>query len=322
MQGYCQSLRERRKLWLSGFWGNHYWRGVKLKAIIPVAGMGTRLLPATKSIPKELLPIVDKPLIHYIVEELISAGVSEIVLVTHSSKQAVEDYFDSNFEIEQALSFNSKYKDLELLRSMQFDNLKVMSVRQAEPLGLGHAILCAEPIIGQESFAVILPDVLIDDNSCQLNKDNLATMIKNHEATGKGQIMVHPVPEELVDQFGIADIKGVDLKEGESANLNLVIEKPLKNDAPSNLSITGRYVFSPTLWTKLSSTKAGSGGEIQLTDAVQSMLNESQTFDAYHLVGKTFDCGSKLGLATANYEFAKRHSVIGREFVKYLKNSG
>ena len=136
--------------------------------------MGTRLLPATKCIPKELLPIVDKPLIHYIVEELISAGVSEIVLVTHSSKQALEDYFDLNFQIEHTLSSKSKYKDLELLRSMQFDNLKVMSVRQAVPLGLGHAILCAEPIIGQESFAVILPDVLIDDNSCQLNKENLA----------------------------------------------------------------------------------------------------------------------------------------------------
>ncbi len=284
--------------------------------------MGTRLLPATKSIPKELLPIVDKPLIHYIVEELISSGITEIVLVTHSSKQALENYFDLNFEIEHALSSKSKYKDLELLRSMQFDNLKVMSVRQAEPLGLGHAILCAEPIIGQESFAVILPDVLIDRASCQLDKDNLATMIRNHEATGKGQIMVHPVPEELVDQFGIVDIKGVDLKEGESANLNFVIEKPLKNDAPSNFSITGRYVFASTLWTKLSNTKAGSGGEIQLTDAVQSMLKDSQTFDAYHLVGKTFDCGSKLGLATANYEFAKRHSVIGHEFVKYLKNSG
>ena len=284
--------------------------------------MGTRLLPATKSIPKELLPIVDKPLIHYIVEELINSGITEIVLVTHSSKQALEDYFDSNFEIEQALCSKSKYKDLELFRSMQFDNLKVMSVRQAEPLGLGHAILCAEPIIGQESFAVILPDVLIDDNSCDFGKDNLAKMIQNHETTGNGQIMVHRVPEELVDQFGIVDIKGVDLNEGEIANLNFVIEKPSKNDAPSNFSITGRYVFAPTLWTKLSNTKAGSGGEIQLTDAVQSMLKESQTFDAYHLVGKTFDCGSKLGLATANYEFAKRHSVIGLEFDKYLKNSG
>mgnify|MGYP003303068759 FL=1 len=148
--------------------------------------MGTRLLPATKSIPKELLPIVDKPLIHYIVEELISSGITEIVLVTHSSKHALENYFDLNFEIEHALSSKSKSKDLELLRSMQYDNLKVMSIRQPEPLGLGHAILCAQPIIGQESFAVILPDVLIDDLACELEKDNLAKMIENHEATGKG----------------------------------------------------------------------------------------------------------------------------------------
>ena len=247
--------------------------------------MGTRLVPATRSIPKDLLSIVDKPLIHYIVEELISAGFSEIVLVTHSSKQALEDYFDLNFEIEHALISESKHKDLELLRSMQYDNLKVMSVRHAEPIGLGHAILCAESIMGQESFAVIFPDVLIDDNSCQLNKDNLAKMIQNHEATGKGQIMVHPVPEELVDQFGILDIKGIDLKEGESAKLIFVIEKPFKSATPSNFSITGRYVFAPALWTKLSNTKAGSGCEIQLTDAVQSMLTESQTFDALSFGG-------------------------------------
>ena len=163
--------------------------------------MGTRLLPATKSIPKELLPIVDKPLIHFIVEELVSAGITEIVLVTHSSKQALENYFDLNFEIEQALSSKSRYQDLELLHSMQYDNLKVMSVRQAEPLGLGHAILCAHPLIGEESFAVILPDVLIDNQACESGEDNLAKMIQSHEASGNGQIMVHPVPEELVDQF-------------------------------------------------------------------------------------------------------------------------
>ena len=296
-----------------------YWRSISLKAIIPVAGLGTRLLPATKSIPKELIPIVDKPLIHFIVEELVDAGVSEIVLVTHSSKAALENYFDLNFEVETTLTSRSKSEELTSLNSMQFEGLKLISVRQSRPMGLGHAIMCAEPIIGQEAFAVVLPDVIIDDAACNPKTDNLSQMIGNFEASGMSQLMVHPVSDQLVDQFGIVDIEGIDLKASRSAGIHAVVEKPSLKEAPSNFSITGRYVFDPVLWQELSNTKPGAGGEIQLTDALHGLLSKSHAIDAYHLVGRTFDCGSRLGLATANYEYAKRHALIGDDFSKYLE---
>ena len=292
-----------------------------MKAVIPVAGLGTRLLPATKSIPKELIPIVDKPLIHFILEELVEAGVLEIVLVTHSSKSALENYFDLNFEVESTLTSRSKSEELTQLNSMQFEGLKVISVRQPKPMGLGHAVMCAEPIIGQESFAVVLPDVIIDEMACKPKLDNLSQMIGNFEATGNSQLMVHPVTDQLVDQFGIVDVGGAELKEGSSIGINAVVEKPHLNEAPSNLSITGRYVFDPILWKELSNTMPGTGGEIQLTDAIHSLLSKSHSIDAYHLVGRTFDCGNKLGLATANYEYAKRHALIGRDFCKYIDRS-
>ena len=290
-----------------------------MKAVIPVAGLGTRLLPATKSIPKELIPIVDKPLIHFIFEELVEAGILEIVLVTHSSKPALENYFDLNFEVETTLTNRSKSEELTQLNSMQFEGLKVISIRQPKPMGLGHAVMCAEPIIGQEAFSVVLPDVIIDEMDCKPEQDNLSQMIGNFEATGNSQLMVHTVPDQLVEQFGIVDVEGVELKPGRSAGINAVVEKPLLKEAPSNLSITGRYVFDPILWQELSNTKPGVGGEIQLTDAIHSLISKSHSIDAYHLVGRTFDCGNKLGLATANYEYAKRHALIGHDFCKYIE---
>ena len=286
-----------------------------------MAGLGTRLLPVTKSIPKELIPIVDKPLIHYVVEELNNAGITEVVLVTHSSKNALENYFDLNIELETSLKSKSKKDELVLLNSMLFKGLKVISVRQSEPLGLGHAVLCAQPIIGSEAFVVVLPDVIIDETSCDLKVDNLSRMISNYKATGNSQLLVHPVPDESVDQFGIVDLGQIALSPGESSRIVDVVEKPSLEEAPSNLSITGRYVFDSSLWANLAATDPGAGGEIQLTDAIERLLADSQSVDAYHLVGKTFDCGSKLGLATANFEYAKRHPLIGDDFILQLKKS-
>jgi len=289
------------------------------KAVIPVAGLGTRMLPATKAIPKEMLPIVDKPLIQYIVNECIAAGVREIVLVTHSSKNAIENHFDKSFELETTLESRVKRQLLEEIQAICPKDVTIMHVRQGEAKGLGHAVNTARPLVGDNPFAVILPDVLIDDACCNLKKDNLAAMLKRFEATEASQIMVEPVPQELVSLYGIVDCGGKKLVSGDSVKMTKVVEKPAVDEAPSNLAVVGRYVLSAKIWDLLDYTPAGAGGEIQLTDSIAALMKLEEV-DAFHMVGKSHDCGSKHGYMKAFVEYGLRHPEKGAQFREYLKS--
>lgn len=288
------------------------------KAVIPVAGLGTRMLPATKAIPKEMLPVVDKPLIQYVVSEAIAAGIKEIVLVTHASKNSIENHFDTSFELEAQLERRVKRQLLEAVQSICPKDVTVISVRQSQAKGLGHAILCAKSVVGDAPFAVLLPDVIIDDASCNLKTDNLAAMVNLYDETQVGQIMVEGVPHHLVNQYGIADVNGHDLQPGESEPLVELVEKPPVDEAPSNLAVVGRYVLPAAIWPLLAKTPAGAGDEIQLTDAI-AMLMKEETVNAYYMQGKSHDCGNKQGYMRANVEYALRHSEIGDDFAQYLK---
>lgn len=293
-------------------------RNIK-KAVIPVAGLGTRMLPATKAIPKEMLPVVDKPLIQYIVNECIASGIKEIVLVTHLSKNAIENHFDTQFELETTLEQRVKRQLLEQLQSICPKDVTIMHVRQGEAKGLGHAILKARPIVGNESFAVVLPDVLIDDAQSDLTTDNLAAMLQLFDKTGNSQIMVEPVPEKLVSNYGVIDYSGEQLKPGSAHAMTAIVEKPNVNEAPSNLAVVGRYVLSKEIWDILEVTPPGAGGEIQLTDAIAKLMEE-QDVDAFHMTGKSHDCGSKLGYMKANVEYGLRHPELKGEFEVFLKS--
>lgn len=288
------------------------------KAVIPVAGLGTRMLPATKAIPKEMLPLVDKPLIQYVVNECAAAGITEIILVTHSSKNAIENHFDTSFELESTLEARVKRQILEEVRAITPKGVTIMHVRQGQAKGLGHAVLCAKPLIGNQPFAVVLPDVLIDECEADLESENLAKMIATFEDTGVSQVMVEAVPEELVSNYGVADINGIDLNAGESAPMKAMVEKPKLEDAPSNLSVVGRYVLTENIWTMLAQTAPGAGDEIQLTDAIASLM-ETEQVDAFYMTGKSHDCGSKLGYMQAFVEYGLRHKTEGEEFKGWLK---
>ena len=290
-----------------------------MKAVIPVAGLGTRMLPATKAIPKEMLPIVDRPLIQYVVNEAISAGIKEIVLVTHSSKNSIENHFDTSFELEATLEKRVKRQLLAEVQSICPKDVTIIHVRQGEAKGLGHAINCAAPIIGNEPFVVILPDVIIDDVASDLKKDNLAEMIQRFETTGESQIMVEPVPQNEVDKFGVVDLGDVTINQGESAAILNMVEKPPVDQAPSNLAVVGRYVLSKNIWPLLAKTPAGAGDEIQLTDAI-AMLMEKETVDAYSMKGKSHDCGSKIGYLKAIVEFALRREEFKDELSDFIKS--
>ena len=288
------------------------------KAVIPVAGLGTRMLPATKAIPKEMLPVVDKPLIQYVVSEAIAAGIKEIVLVTHASKNSIENHFDTSFELEAQLERRVKRQLLEAVQSICPKDVTIISVRQSQAKGLGHAILCAKSVVGDAPFAVLLPDVIIDEASCDLRRDNLAAMVALFDETQVGQIMVEGVPHNVVNQYGIADVNGHDLQPGESEPLVELVEKPAVDEAPSNLAVVGRYVLPASIWPLLAKTPAGAGNEIQLTDAI-AMLMKQETVNAYYMEGKSHDCGNKQGYMRANVEYALRHSEIGEDFAQYLK---
>jgi UTP--glucose-1-phosphate uridylyltransferase len=238
------------------------------KAVIPVAGLGTRMLPATKAIPKEMLPIVDKPLIQYIVDECVAAGIKEIIFVTHSSKNSIENHFDTSFELEVKLEKRVKRQLLDEIRSICPPDVTIMHVRQGEAKGLGHAVLCAQPLVGNQAFAVVLPDVLIDNADCDLQHDNLAKMMQLYQDSQASQIMVEPVPEAMVSNYGVADVNGDQLGVGESLTMTQIIEKPSIAEAPSNLAVVGRYVLSEKIWELLKRTPYGAGDEIQLTDAI------------------------------------------------------
>lgn len=289
------------------------------KAVIPVAGLGTRMLPATKAIPKEMLPVVDKPLIQYVIEEAAAAGIKEIVLVTHASKNAIENHFDTSFELEAQLEARLKRSLLNEVRSITPPGLTVISVRQAEAKGLGHAILSARSVIGDEPFVVLLPDVLVDNVECNLKQDNLAGMVKRFEESGHSQILVEEVPHDQVDKYGVVDCSGAQIPAGQTAPVKAMVEKPPIDEAPSNMAIVGRYVLSKTVWDLLSKTMPGAGGEIQLTDALDALLG-IETIEAYQLVGRSHDCGTKLGYMAANVIYGTRHSSIGAEFEAFLKD--
>lgn len=290
-----------------------------MKAIIPVAGLGTRMLPATKAIPKEMLTLVDKPLIQYVVNECVAAGIKEIVLVTHSSKNAIENHFDTSFELETMLEKRVKRQLLEEVRSICPKDVTIMHVRQGNAKGLGHAVLCGRPVVGNEPFAVVLPDVLLADFTANQKKENLSAMIKRFKETQASQIMVAPVAADEVSSYGIADCSGVELKGGDSVKINSIVEKPSVEEAPSNLAVVGRYVFSAAIWDLLERTPVGVGDEIQLTDAID-MLIEKETVEAFHMTGRSFDCGDKIGYMEAFVEYGLRHDKLGKEFKAFLKD--
>ncbi|MEQ1324326.1 UTP--glucose-1-phosphate uridylyltransferase GalU [Acinetobacter soli] len=279
------------------------------KAILPVAGLGTRFLPASKSIPKEMVTVVDRPAIEYVVKEAVAAGIEQIVLVTHSSKTSIENYFDRNFELETTLASKKKIDLLKEITEILPSNISVISVRQPQPLGLGHAVLCAKSVIGNEDFAVLLPDVLVKNNSAE---NDLARMIQRFNSSKASQIMVEAVPDHLVDQYGIVDVKASP-EEGESVVMQGIVEKPAVGTAPSNLSVVGRYVLPAKIMQLLEQTPKGAGNEIQLTDAIAA-LQKLESVEAYRMKGQTFDCGSKLGYLKAVLHYGVCHPVLGQDF--------
>lgn len=288
------------------------------KAVIPVAGLGTRMLPATKAIPKEMLPVVDRPLIQYVVNEAISAGIKEIVLVTHASKNSIENHFDTSFELEAQLERRVKRQLLEEVQSICPKDVTIIGIRQAQAKGLGHAILCAHSVIGDEPFAVLLPDVIMDNASANLDTENLAEMVQLFAKTHIPQIMVEGVPKNMVNQYGIADVNGHELTPGGSVPIKQLVEKPNIDEAPSNLAVVGRYILPSEIWALLQKTPIGAGDEIQLTDAI-AMLMEQQSVNAYYMKGKSHDCGNKQGYMQAFVEYGLRHNEMGAEFKRYLK---
>lgn len=279
------------------------------KAILPVAGLGTRFLPASKSIPKEMVTVVDRPAIEYVVREAVEAGIEQIILVTHSSKASIENYFDRNFELETTLEQKKKFDLLKEITDILPKHVSVVSVRQPQPLGLGHAVLCAKDIVGDEAFAVLLPDVLVKNQS---SDNDLSLMIQRFEQSQAAQIMVEAVPDHLVDQYGIVDV-AVTPNEGESITMQGIVEKPAVGTAPSNLSVVGRYILPAQIMGLLADTPRGAGNEIQLTDAIAA-LQRSETVEAYRMKGQTFDCGSKLGYLKAVLHYGIEHPKLGAEF--------
>lgn len=279
------------------------------KAILPVAGLGTRFLPASKSIPKEMVTVVDRPAIEYVVKEAVVAGIEQIILVTHSSKASIENYFDRNFELETTLEQKQKFDLLKEIKDILPAHVSVVSVRQPQPLGLGHAVLCAKSIVGNDDFAVLLPDVLVKD--ADLTND-LSLMIQRFNETHASQIMVEAVPDHLVDQYGIVDVASVP-NEGHSIVMQGIVEKPAVGSAPSNLSVVGRYILPAEIMQLLEKTPKGAGNEIQLTDAI-AMLQQTNTVEAYRMKGQTFDCGSKLGYLKAVLHYGVDHPTLGEAF--------
>jgi UTP--glucose-1-phosphate uridylyltransferase len=281
------------------------------KAVFPVAGMGTRFLPATKASPKEMLPIVDKPLIQYAVEEAISAGVTELIFVTGRSKRAIEDHFDKSYELESELEARGKTQMLQLLRSILPGHVTCVYIRQAEALGLGHAVLCAKQVVGNEPFAVILADDLIDGNPSTLSQ-----MGERFEQTGHSILGVEPVEPGETASYGIID---ADESSGPLVRIKGIVEKPDPAEAPSNLAVVGRYILTPAIFDCLENVQPGKGGEIQLTDGIAALMAREPVL-AYRYHGIRYDCGSKLGYMKANVEYALRHPEIGSEFNEYLRN--
>jgi UTP--glucose-1-phosphate uridylyltransferase len=281
------------------------------KAVFPVAGMGTRFLPATKASPKEMMPIVDKPLIQYAVEEAAAAGITEMIFVTGRNKRAIEDHFDKAYELETELEKKNKNVLLDMVRSVLPEGVRCIYIRQAEPLGLGHAVLCAQPVVGNEPFAVILADDLMDSRP-----PATARMAEVFAREGASLLGVEEVPRDQTQSYGIVTI---DKMQGDSARIHSIVEKPKPADAPSNLGVIGRYVLTPKIFELLAEVVPGAGGEIQLTDAISALLKHERVL-AVRLPGRRYDCGSKLGYLQATLEYGLRHPETGADFARYLKS--
>lgn len=287
------------------------------KAIIPVAGLGTRCLPATKAIPKEMMPIVDKPMIQFVVEEAAAAGITDIVFITHPSKFSVVNHFDTNFELETQLRTRGKDDLLKVLQESCPPGMSFIAIRQAEARGLGHAILTAKPAVENEDFAVLLPDVLLDPFSSNLRQENLAAMIERFHENLESQILVEAVEQSEVDKYGIVDVGEGEIEAGQYRQIKRVVEKPKTSEAPSNLAVVGRYVLSRNIWTLLERLEPGAGGEIQLTDAIDDLI-QKEVVNAFLMTGNSHDCGSNLGYLKANVHFGLKDPRYSSEFTDYL----
>ncbi|MDI9239771.1 UTP--glucose-1-phosphate uridylyltransferase GalU [Lysobacter sp. LF1] len=283
------------------------------KAVFPVAGLGTRFLPATKTVPKEMLPIIDRPLIQYAVDEAIEAGCDTLVFVTNRYKHAVADYFDKAYELEQKLERSGKTEQLELVRNVLPEGVRAVFVTQAEALGLGHAVLCAKAVIGDEPFAVVLPDDLIWNRG----PGALKQMADAAEASGASMIAVQDVPREQTASYGIVATDAFQSRQG---RIRAIVEKPQPEVAPSNLAVVGRYVLNPRIFSLLESTRPGAGGEIQLTDAIAALLEE-EAVNAYRFQGTRFDCGTHIGLIEATIRYALDHEKLSDSARQLMQNA-
>ena len=275
------------------------------KAVIPVAGLGTRMLPATKAIPKELLPVYDRPIIEHVVKEAIAAGITEIILVTRSGKEAIENHFDAHYELEHRLEKKGKETILGTVKNIIPGHVTVTSVRQSDALGLGHAVLCAKHLLNNEPFAVLLPDVLVLDQESRDKNYSFAAMTDAWNETGVGQVMVERVDSEAIENYGVADIDGLASEPFKSIPLKSLVEKPSPEHAPSNLAVLGRYILPSKVLDLLETTVAGVGGEIQLTDALDELLKRDG-LNAFETDAEIFDCGNKQGFLSANLAVGMR----------------
>jgi len=280
------------------------------KAVFPVAGLGTRFLPATKVIAKEMLPVVDKPLVQYAVEEAIAAGITELIFITGRTKTAITDHFDMAYELEAELRARGKTALLEEVRAIVPAGVSCMHIRQAEALGLGHAVGCARAAVGDEPFAVLLPDDLIDGEGAGC----LAEMAEVHALHDGGVIAVEEVAPDATDRYGIVSAEPAAER---TSRITAIVEKPPPSEAPSNLGVVGRYILPPRVFDLLAAGKRGAGGEIQLTDAIAGLLADTSVY-AYEFTGKRYDCGSKQGFLQATVDIALKHPALGGEFRRYL----
>ena len=281
------------------------------KAVFPVAGLGTRFLPATKAIPKELLPVLDRPALQWVVEEAREAGIEEFIFVTARGKEAIADHFDAHPQLEETLAAKGKEALLRAVREANIPAGKAIFVRQDAPKGLGHAIACARAAVGDEPFAVLLPDMLM-----RATPGCLAGMMRRFEETGGGVIAVEQVPREEVFKYGVV---ALDESSGEAMRITGMVEKPPVEEAPSTYIISGRYILPPSIFAHLDKTAPGAGGEIQITDAMQRAIEAGEAYHAYHFTGETYDCGSKLGFLMANVAFGLADTEIAEELAAFLR---
>ena len=280
------------------------------KAVFPVAGMGSRFLPATKATAKEMLPVVDKPLIQYAVEEAVAAGITDMIFITGRNKRSIADHFDKSFELEATLEAQGKQDLLRIVREVVPKNINCIYIRQAEPLGLGHAVLCARPVLQDEPFAVILADDLLDGETAIMKQ--MVDVFERHQCSVLG---VQDVPRSQTKQYGIVSVTNL---EANVEKVNAIVEKPSPEEAPSTLAVVGRYILTPRIFKHLQNIKPGAGGEIQLTDGIAALM-QYESLLAYRFEGIRYDCGSKLGYLKAQVAFGLKHKELNAEFSAYLK---